>query len=428
MPLCRLSIHVEHDDASRTVDVALPSAICVDALLPAVVDLTGLTEQHTGEPTRWHLGWASGAPIDLAHTLTENGVRDGDVLVLTTRPPSPPRHRDWDPCRAVVTAPDSPSESPVPELIGGWALLAGAITLALSGLSTDRIAHLVIAAVAACAAMALAVSAPHRPALRVADVAMCAATGFLAVPAGPAAANAFLAAVAACSSAALLARWADIWSPSLTATGAFSVIIALSSAVAMVVPAPPVAVGVIVTTVSLGLLAVSPRLASTLSGLVGRTDPAGVADRAVRGHAVLTGLVAGCACGAAAGATLVFIADLHDGGDPLRRAAFAATVGLALVMRVRVHANHSRRTILTSSGLVCVTAALAMTAGASAMLTAGCVAVVIGAGLATALRLDLGPAATRAVDVIDYIALTAILPLACWVGDVYAMARGWPAM
>lgn len=425
MPLCRLSIHAEYDDAARTVDIALPSTISVHALLPTVVDLAGPANRRTGEPTRWHLGWVTGQPIDLALTLAENDVRDGDVLVLSPQTPPPLRHSEWDPCATVASAPDTRSTSPVAEILCGWALLTGTVALAWTGLTTERIVQLVIAAVAACMVMALAISAPHRSTLRIVAVTMCAVTGFLAVPSGPAAANVFLAAVAACSSVALLARWTNLWSPSLIAAGTFSTIVALSSAVPMVVSTPPAAIGAIVTLASLASLAVSARLATALAGLTPGGHIADVPDRAARGHAVLSGLVAGGACGAAAGSTLVFIAHLHDGADPLRRAAFTAVVGLALVLRARVHAVPTRCTALTAAGLICATVALAITADASAVLAPWCAAFVIAVGLVAAGRPGLVSSIGRGLDIIDYVALTAIIPLACWVGGLYALARGW---
>jgi type VII secretion integral membrane protein EccD len=423
MPLCRLSVHAEYGEASRTVDMALPSSLSVHALLPAVVNLAGLPDPDVGEPTRWHLGSLSGTPLDLSLTLAENDVRDGDLLVLTPQSPPPPRHRGWDPCRTVSVASAPSSRGLVAEMACGWALVAGAVTLAWTGLSADRVAHLVVAAVAAGVALALAISAP-RPTLRVAAVAVCAATGFLAVPAGPAAANAFLAAVAACSAAALLARWTDPWSTTLMATGAFSGVIALSIVVPMLVAVSGATVGVIVTTVSLGVLAVSARLSAAWSGLAPRGDPVDVAGRAAHGHATLSGLVAGCALGAAAGSSLLLLAHLDDGRDPLRRAAFTAVVAVALLLRVRVHGSTPRRILLMSSGLVCGTAALAMVAGESAVMATWCAVAIMGAGL-FAGRLDLGSALGRGVDIVDYVALTAIIPLACWVGGVYAVARGW---
>lgn len=425
MPLCRLSIHAEDGDGSRTVDVALPNAISVHALLPSVVDLAGTPHPRAGEGTQWRLIGASGTPIDLALTLAENEVRDGDLLVLTTHHPPPPRRVDWDPCRTVADASDPRPGPAIAEMACGSALLAGAVTLAWAGLSTDRFVHLAIAAVAACTTMALAISTPHRATLRVAAVAMCAAAGFLAVPSGPAAANALLAAAAAASAAALLARWTDPWAPSLIAAGTFSSVIALASAVPLVAPTSPTAVGAIVATVSLGMLAASARLSSALSGLAPRGDPVDLTPGATRGHAMLTGLVAGCALGAAVGATLVFLVHLHDRADPLPRAAFTVTVALALLTRVRVHVGSARRVALTVAGLVCATAALALTVHAWPALAPWCAALVIGAGLATVVGRDLGPAAARAVDVTDHVALTAVIPLACWVGGLYAVARGW---
>jgi type VII secretion integral membrane protein EccD len=425
MSLCRLSIHTQDLDGPRTVDVALPDAISVHSLLPTVVDLVGVPHPRADQAAQWRLGWTSGAPIDLARTLAENDVRDGDLLLLTTDHHPPPRHVDWDPCRTVSAVSDRRPESPVAEMVCGCALFAGAVTLAWSGLSADRSLHLAIAAAAACTAMALAISRPHRSTLRVAAVVMCAAVGFLAVPSGPAAANAFLAAAAAGSSVALLARWTDPWSPTLIAAACLSTLAAVSSAVPLLVPIPVAAIGAIVSTVSLGGMAASARLAAVLSGLVPRGGPIDVTGRAARGHAVLSGLVAGCALGAAAGAVLVFLAHLHDGVEPLRRAALTAIVALVLFTRVRVHADWTRRVALTAGGIACGTAALAITADASAALAPWCAALVIGAGLATVGAGEVGPGAARVVDVVDYVALTAVIPLACWVGGIYAVARGW---
>jgi hypothetical protein len=55
-----------------------------------------------------------------------------------------------------------------------------------------------------------------------------------------------------------------------------------------------------------------------------------------------------------------------------------------------------------------------------------CIAVIaVGIGM-----LGLGFGATgnvlarRAVDVLEYVAVAAVLPLACWVGDLYGLVRG----
>ena len=53
--------------------------------------------------------------------------------------------------------------------------------------------------------------------------------------------------------------------------------------------------------------------------------------------------------------------------------------------------------------------ALAATAGAAAL---GCV-----------VRPTVSPIALRVVEVVEYLALAAVVPLACWVGGIYGWAR-----
>ena len=57
-----------------------------------------------------------------------------------------------------------------------------------------------------------------------------------------------------------------------------------------------------------------------------------------------------------------------------------------------------------------LTSALAAAAGAAAL---GCL-----------VGLTMSPIAARAVEVVEYLALAAVLPLACWVGGIYGLARG----
>jgi hypothetical protein len=68
---------------------------------------------------------------------------------------------------------------------------------------------------------------------------------------------------------------------------------------------------------------------------------------------------------------------------------------------------------------------LAITTHASVVIAPWCAAFVIAVGLVAAARPDLGASIGRGLDIIDYVALTAIIPLACWVGGLYAVARGW---
>jgi hypothetical protein len=49
--------------------------------------------------------------------------------------------------------------------------------------------------------------------------------------------------------------------------------------------------------------------------------------------------------------------------------------------------------------------------------TAGAVALV------SVVRPTVSPIALRAVEIVEYLALAAVIPLACWVGGIYGWAR-----
>jgi hypothetical protein len=56
--------------------------------------------------------------------------------------------------------------------------------------------------------------------------------------------------------------------------------------------------------------------------------------------------------------------------------------------------------------------------------TAWVSAVIIAIGLGAARPVRPNAATVRAVEVLEYAALVAVVPLACWIAGVYAMVRG----
>ena len=56
------------------------------------------------------------------------------------------------------------------------------------------------------------------------------------------------------------------------------------------------------------------------------------------------------------------------------------------------------------------------------------IAVVLGVGALCLSHTDFGarlsPLARRSVELLDYLALAAVVPLVCWVGDVFGIIRG----
>jgi hypothetical protein len=186
---------------------------------------------------------------------------------------------------------------------------------------------------------------------------------------------------------------------------------------------PIAAVGAILSVAALGVLALSGRMAIPLSGLT--TDQhADVDERAIRAHATLAGLIGGCTGAAVLGTVLVAVGCHRYGAPSLAGAGFAAVIGVVLFLRVRTHVDEARRRTLAVAGLASASAAFAIIAMAHPAQTGWVSAVLIAIGLGAARPLRLNAVAVRAVEVLEYAALVAVVPLACWVGGVYAMVRG----
>jgi type VII secretion integral membrane protein EccD len=146
--------------------------------------------------------------------------------------------------------------------------------------------------------------------------------------------------------------------------------------------------------------------------------------QAITAHESLTGLVIGSAAAATLGAVLV-ASDIPDS----RPAAvlFAAVVGLVLMLRTRTHIDVYRRAALVTAGMAAVAAGCAdivvsIPGQANWVCLAAAAAGVsmLGRGFGAAGNL----LARRAIDVLEYVALAAVLPLACWVGGLYGLVRG----
>jgi type VII secretion integral membrane protein EccD len=191
------------------------------------------------------------------------------------------------------------------------------------------------------------------------------------------------------------------------------------------VAAPGVgATGALLTVVSLLLLSAAPTLTVAMAGLgPGRATVS--ARRAQTAQRVLTGLVAGWAGTAVAGAVLV-AADAQV--SRLLAAAFCGVLAALLLLRQRVHADPRRRTVLCATGFAALLVALWVTVTAApqwAPWWCAVVAAAAAAGLAAWLRgSPPNPMWRWAVHVAEYASLAAVVPLAGWVAGVYDTVRG----
>ena len=121
---------------------------------------------------------------------------------------------------------------------------------------------------------------------------------------------------------------------------------------------------------------------------------------------------------------------LLDIGRPSRRAGavlFAAVVGLVMVLRARTHVHVYRRAALVTAGLAAIAACgTDIVVSAPGQANWVClVATAIGVSMLGRRFTSTGNILRRrALDVLEYVALGAVLPLACWVGGLYGLVRG----
>ncbi len=431
--LRRVSIHCGWvaDDDPVTVDLSLPTAITVGELIPSIIDACGADD---ATPMPWRLCTIGGPALNESKTLAQNDVHDGDLLLLAPGAPAEPTTRTDSVTAALAASVPAVTEVPGLGFAGCvFSCALGILALAWTGLAAQGLARFGVAAVLAAAVITTTVGAqrvraapPLVATLNIVTVAQVAATGFLAVPAGPGAANVFLAAVAAGSVGIVLLRMSDCGPTSLLTVTAFAAVVAASAGLGVVWPALTLsALGAALAATGVGALALTPRLSIIVADLTpavpGEPDDDDADDltmRAARGHRTLAGLVTGCAVAASVGALLVVAGCRHVVTAPA--VAFTAAVGVALVLRSRSYASGSCRTALSITGCL----GLAATFALLVMWLPqhgdwlGLLAVAVGLALlwpTSAAR----PAAMRMADCLEYIALAAIVPLACWLAGIF---------
>jgi type VII secretion integral membrane protein EccD len=266
-------------------------------------------------------------------------------------------------------------------------------------------------------------------ALSVITVVFAAAAGFLAVPAGPSTASSLLATAVACSTSVFLLRVTHCGAICLTSLATLTALTSAACACGVIWSLPISTTGAALSVLSLGTLGLAARLSIALADLTPAMpspdeDPTPKTAHVATAHDTLSGLVIGSAAAAALGGVLVVSG--YSGSWP-QAAVFSAVIGLVMLLRVRTHIDMRRRIALMVAGHVAVAAGVVLVV-VSAPGQANWVCVLttsIGlTALVGAVGVTRSPLARRAVDVVEYLALAAVVPLACWVGGVYGLARG----
>ncbi|MGA5541041.1 type VII secretion integral membrane protein EccD [Mycobacterium sp. NPDC051198] len=433
--LCHVSIHCGAADAAghdTTVDLSLPAAMTVGELLPWIVDALGA---GSGTPLSWRLAHLGGPNLNESATLSQNDVHDGDLLVLAgaREMPTP----DWSLTAALtVNSTEDALSDGLRVAACLWACALGVAALAWTGLAGRGLDRIAVAAALAAAVTALALAAPRFglssakvATLDVAALAHVAVLGFLVVPAGPAPANFFLAAIAAGSLGVVLMRVSGCGTEILLAVVTVCGVVAAATGFAALWPSATPVLGSLVSALGVGLLPLTPRLSIALAGLTpsvpgypddetAEPDGFDVDARALVGHRYLAGLVSGCSAAAALGTAILAFA----GPQPVTavEVAFAAAVGLALLLRSRSYGSGRCRTVAGICGFLSLTAAFVLIVAWNPVHGSWTGVLAVGTGIAVVWPVTIhSPAVARIADALEYAALAAVVPLACWLAGAF---------
>lgn len=467
--LCRVTVLARHTQ----VDLALPGDVPVALIVPGVVDLIAGHRSVNDfdpsvervEPEAWALARLGSSRLAAALSLHEQGVRDGDLLVLEdASAPAPPALFD-DVTHSVATADEAAA--------GRWspsaaATVAAAVTLSATVVGAGALLRLSapegrLAAGAGCGALAVLLLLAgillgrarddRRPVALLCACAVPAAfvTGILVVPGAFGPAHSMLGAVLSGAAATLVLVSTDVGRVPFTAVAAVAAVAAGAFLVATSgIPASAVGAGVVVT--AMLTVTFAPRLAMKLADLplppvpgpgagAPRTEDGGdgedrslpdrseLAAAAARARDHLTGLVGAGAVLTVAGAWCA--AAPLSGDDPVGPGTALALAAAAVIMlRGRTYTDACQATLLVAGGAsvpVGLLAAVAISGSVPPVavfaLAAGVAAAALVFGVA-APRRSFTPVQRRAAELVEYATIATVLPLACWVTGLYAAVRG----
>jgi type VII secretion integral membrane protein EccD len=450
---CRICVHC----GTAAVDLALPAGIPVAVLIPSIVDILKVRDPDD-QAMRYRLSLPGATAMDPSTTLAQNRIEDGALLVLSRlgTPARAPHYFDVAEAMSATLGAATPPCGQAPhrrafQLTGALAAVSltgvGGLVLVWNAFSANAAREVgVTAAVLASAgslALGLAVIA-HRCyrestgglALSVIAIAFAAVAGFVAVPGPPTISNVLLAAAAAAATSVLAMRAAGCGEVTLTAVSCVALVIAGAALAGVVAAAPLHVIGSASALASLLLLSLATRASIALTGLSPRlpstpeaphTEPSGawVSQQTIRADRWLTSLLAGLSSSATVGAVVTVVA----GAPRLSCTAFGAVTSALLLLRSRTNDRRRMLAFLVGGSVIAAT-----TFGAAAVRTpmhgpwvAAATAMLAAASLYlgfVAPAQALSPVAGRGVDVLERLALVAMVPLTCWICGLYGVVRG----
>ena len=455
--LCRVTIVAPR----RRIDLSLPAEIPLVQLLPTLLRVSGddLADRGLGH-SGWMLQKLDGPPLDTGLTLVQLGVRDGEALYFRPRMSLIPDMAFDDVADVVATGKKERSDRWRPDTTRrfGLGVAAAAFAVGTAPLLTYGPPWRIPAIVAGMVAVLLVLMAAALS-RAVGDSAGGAVFGYASLPyaflsglLAPARADLslfhlggphLLTAFAATTVVAVLAGFgvADglpwfvgIAFASLIGTIAGGVALAFSGisgpGIAAAAVAIAVALSALIPTLSFRLARVPlpplPANAEELRSDTTVVDGKALLRRTVAADRFATGLVAGIALIAAV--ALVFLVFAPGWPGPV----MAAVVSTTLLLRARIFSGRSQRAwmlLVGMGGTGLLAVAMSFRGSPATGLTLVLPAVLAVAAIAITMGMWLpgnkpSPFWGRAGDIIDMIAVVALVPLALAVLGVYSAIRG----
>jgi ESX secretion system protein EccD len=456
--LVRVSVYAE----DVHVDVALPAAVPVGSLIPPIVDILAAEYGHRDESVaaRHQLSLPGHVALESSKTLAQIGIRDGTALILTSSS-TELAASCFDDAAEAVSMSLAATARPWPRwaarltsaMAASWLAGASAVVLIRAAFSTNDARRIDGAGVAAAvgAIALLAATVGYRVfrdrisglTLGVVASGFAAIAGLLAVPGGPGAPNALLAATAAAATSTVAMRLTRCCTVAFTALSCLAAIAAAGAAVGAVTATPLQAIGTMLAAISLGLLEVSARASIVLAGLSPRltSEPKAAIDepapslhllsaKAIHADNWLTSLVVAFSTSAGLGAIGAALGACSAGGPRVLGITFATITGGILLLRARSQSDLARSVALVVSGIATLSTTFVVAATAYPLQTpwigaAAAMLATVAMGLGViAPGMTISPIGRRSIELVEYLALAAIVPLACWICGFYSAARG----
>ncbi|MGW5750458.1 type VII secretion integral membrane protein EccD [Nocardia rhamnosiphila] len=465
--LTRVTILAKHTQ----VDMAIPVDVPVALVIPSVVDMIAAHSRTNDfdnqgeryEPADWVLARIGQPPLSNSLSLGEQGVRDGELLMLENSAHTAPtplfddimynvavadseHFRGWNPNTARITG----------SVLAVLTMLAGCTALlaspdAMPGWITGAIA-LGVAVLLVVAAMILSrVYGDPKTSLVLGGCALPLAFtgGMLVVPDHYDWSHMLLGSTLLGATAILAWRVTGVGLGLFIGAGTVALFAVPSALVGLLTEQPMKAVGAVVAALGLAALSLAPRISMMLAKLPlppvpspgtpidpTEDDPddhralptlGALHAKSARARTYLSGLVSATTLVTVVGALVA--TDPAGGGFFWQGIALALVCAAVLMFRSRTYAGAEQAVILIAGGAAILLAMLVgMAFVADLPLAAFGVALVM---LIAALVLGIivpnqtaTPPMRRAAELIEYGFVAAVLPLVFWVTDLYSLVRG----